>query len=172
MNRNRCARWLGLVSALAAAAGGAQAAGWCAADEESVFRCPVGRQTLAVCALSQADGTARLTYRFGRQPASAFSITAAPGTQAGPEARVSARTLMFSGGGGATLRFATGELDYIVYSAIGRGWGQKQGVAVARDGRSTRVRRCTAQAVSQLGPVLFERLALPEDPQEFLLPGR
>lgn len=173
-HRTRTRRLLaapGLLPALVLLAGRVQAAGLCVPGEEPVFACPVGRQTLSVCAQAPAGAPAVLTYRFGRRSAIGLAITATVAPSAPEGARVSARTLMFAGGGGAYLRFVHGEHHYVVYSAIGRGWGQKQGVSVQRGGKALAVRRCTAKAVSTLGPDLFQRLGVTEDPQEFLLPG-
>jgi hypothetical protein len=180
---------------LATASASAQAADWCGPGEDRVFRCQAGRQTISVCARSEPGQPRRLTYRYGQRAATAFSIAAVTGgdpqstklpdaAEAGVTAgvtanvtargtaRVTARTLMFSGGGGAYLRFTTGATDYVVFSAIGKGWGEKQGVAVVQDGKTTRFRRCTGQATSTLGPSLFERMGIVEDQQEFVLPGR
>jgi hypothetical protein len=182
-------------TATSTAAGPAPAAEWCGPNEDRVFWCPAGRQTISVCAKSEPGQPRLLTYRYGRQAAGAFSLAATPGADlpsatlpdgdqargaasgtargtASGTAQLAARTLMFSGGGGAYLRFTTGAHDYVVFSAIGKGWGEKQGVAVVQGGKTTHFRRCTGKAVSSLGPSLFERMGIAEDPQEFVLPGR
>jgi hypothetical protein len=175
-----------LAVAIVTATAPAQASNGCSPGEDPVFWCPAGRQKISVCAKSEPGQPRSLTYRYGQQTATAFSIAAvtdgdqqsttlptaakASGTASGT-ASVTARTLMFSGGGGAYLRFTTGATDYVVFSAIGKGWGNKRGVAVVQGGKTTHFRRCTGQAASTLGPSLFERMGIAEDQQEFVLPG-
>jgi hypothetical protein len=67
---------------------------------------------------------------------------------------------MFSGGGGAWLAFTRGEHRYVVYTAIGQGWGDKAGVVVERGGRRLAALACTRPPVSDIGPELFERAGI------------
>ncbi|SEB20069.1 hypothetical protein [Variovorax sp. YR216] len=66
-----------------------------------------------------------------------------------------AGTLMFSGGGGAFIVFDKRPYRYVVYSAIGQGWGSKAGVVVERSGKRVASLNCTADTRSELGPALF-----------------
>jgi hypothetical protein len=148
----------------------------CPTQEKVIFSCPAGRDTISVCAtpdFGAAQGL--LTYRFGRD-GKEFSLPATPAVKdkpaddkaAGP--KVYSRALMFSGGGGAYLRFTNEGYSYIVFTAVGKGWGEKQGVAVEKDGKTLSYHRCTAEPVSELGPEFFDHAGIPEDAEEFLLP--
>jgi hypothetical protein len=172
----------GLFSVVGVSSVDAAARDLCNAGEAVIFSCPSGSDTISVCATRDFSATqGLLLYRFGRSLSSAFSLAAAPagvkpaeGGTRDDNAQVNARTLTFAGGGGAYLRFAktNDAYAYIVFTAIGRGWGKKQGVAVTNDGKTVSYRRCTAEPVSEIGPAFFERARIPEDDKEFLLPGR
>ncbi|MEQ1816786.1 MAG: hypothetical protein ABL861_10080 [Nitrosomonas sp.] len=84
---------------------------------------------------------------------------------------VQARTLMFSGGGGGYLRFINGQHHYIVYTAIGKGWGAKDGVAVEKDNQLIANLECQDIPVSKLSEEFFTRAGLLADPNEFQIPG-
>ncbi|MFM7625525.1 MAG: hypothetical protein ACKO7G_03490, partial [Gammaproteobacteria bacterium] len=95
-----------------------------------------------------------------------------PAKAAAPARSASADTLMFSGGGGAWLRFRSGEPAYTVFTAIGR-WGaggapaEREGVVVERGAKRVAFLPCSRPAESQLGPDLYERLGLrPATPDE------
>jgi hypothetical protein len=77
---------------------------------------------------------------------------------------------MFSGGGGAYLRFINGKYNYIVYSAIGRGWGTKDGVSVEKDNKMITHSKCRDVPISILGEDFFSRAGLGSDGNEFELP--
>lgn len=130
-----------------AAAGAAQAApvSLCRPAETVVFACPVGAKIVSVCAGQGASGGV-VQYRFGRPGAPPELKLPDP---AGRPSRVaSGDTLMFSGGGGAWLRFTSGPFAYTVYSAVGR-WGrggapaEKAGLLVEKDGARLRHLPCT-----------------------------
>ena len=79
---------------------------------------------------------------------------------------------MFSGGGGAWLRFSKGPFRYTIFTAIGK-WGHAgrpataEGVAVEKDGKVFANFPCRAAADSELGPDLFDKLGLKTaDPAE------
>ena len=76
----------------------------------------------------------------------------------------------FSGGGGAWLAFHREAYRYIVYTAVGRGWGEKTGVAVERDGKLLTNLRCRGSAVSELGPDFFSGAGIQDDQTPFDLP--
>ncbi|MCB1919782.1 MAG: hypothetical protein KDJ28_07375 [Candidatus Competibacteraceae bacterium] len=140
----------------------------CAADEAVLFACTTGKKAVAVCAsadLSPTEGA--LQYRFG--PPGAPELVWPEDPQP-PHTDVTAGTLMFSGGGGAYLRFTKGAYVYVVYTAIGKGWSEKAGVVVEKNGESIAHLPCTGAVVSELGPVLFEQASLVEDEQGFDLP--
>ena len=80
-----------------------------------------------------------------------------------------AGTLMYSGGGGAYLRFDRDGLEHTVYTGIGRGW-EKAGVVVQEDGRTVRELACEGEVTSLIGPELFERASIPADGSGFEIP--
>jgi hypothetical protein len=59
---------------------------------------------------------------------------------------------------------------YVVYTAIGRGWGEKSGVAVEKNGKLASNFRCMQEPVSELGSDLFSKGGFPSDPDGFDLP--
>lgn len=79
-------------------------------------------------------------------------------------------TWSFSGGGGAWLAFHRDAFRYIVYTAIGRGWGEKSGVAVERNGQVAVNLACRGRVVSELGPDFFSNAGIPDDDRPFELP--
>lgn len=78
-------------------------------------------------------------------------------------------TLMYSGGGGAFVRFDRQGETYTVYTGIGRGW-EKAGVQVRAGERVVRAIACEGEVESELGPALFARAGLPDDPEGFEIP--
>lgn len=140
----------------------------CSSEEDTIFSCSTGKKTISVCAsedLSASDGY--LQYRFGVKGKPELVV---PQTLERLEGEIKGSTLMFSGGGGAYLRFEKGQYDYIVYSAIGRGWGEKDGVAVEKNGTLVTSLKCKGSVISEIGPELFEQAGLPDDGGDFDLP--
>jgi hypothetical protein len=78
--------------------------------------------------------------------------------------------LTFAGGGGAYLAFANGPYRYVVYTAIGEGWGKKAGVAVEKSGKRVASLPCKEKETSELGPDLFAKAGIAEDTEDFDLP--
>lgn len=153
------------------------AGSFCSTAEVAVFHCPTrGGKQVSVCASRTATAqTGTLQYRFGKRGGAPEIRLPAKATP--PARSASADTLMFSGGGGAWLRFRSGEHTYTVFTAMGR-WGaggvhaEKEGVVVERAGRQVAFLPCEDIAEGQLGPELFGKLGLgPATPDEgFLLP--
>jgi hypothetical protein len=142
---------------------------FCRAQEQTVFSCTLGQNIVSVCASDDLSPTrGYLQYRFGPKNSTAFSLPAS--TQSSSRAWIRARSLMFAGGGGGYIRFFHGRYQYIVYSAIGRDWGTKDGVAVEKDGKLLRHFTCQDVPVSKLGEKLFTQAGLAEDQVEFVLP--
>jgi hypothetical protein len=77
---------------------------------------------------------------------------------------------MYSGGGGAFVRFDRGGYTYTVFTAIGRGWGQKEGVVVDTPGQRRIYLPCLQPAESLLGEDWFRQAGLPPAQSEFELP--
>ncbi len=153
---------------LAASVSAHAAGSHCTEAEETVFSCSLERKIVSVCAskpLTTQSGYVQ--YRFGGAGKPEFMF---PKTDISPKSVIQARTLMFSGGGGAYLRFNRGAISYVVYTAIGKGWGVKDGVAVERKGKTIAHFDCKDVPVSEMGEAFFTRAGLPEDAQEFELP--
>lgn len=145
---------------------------FCSSAEVAVFHCAVrGGKQVSVCASRTATPrSGALQYRFGR-PGTVPEITL-PGKATAPEDSATADTLMFSGGGGAWLRFRSRDHAYTVFTAIGR-WGaggapaEREGVVVDRGGRRVAFLPCSRPAESLLGPELYGTLGLrPAAPDE------
>ncbi|MFM1960411.1 MAG: hypothetical protein RL588_1928 [Pseudomonadota bacterium] len=145
---------LAMLSLATAGAARAAPASLCRPAETVVFACSVGAKVVSVCAGQGRAGDA-VQYRFGRPGAPPeLRLPDPPGR---PRDAASGDTLMFSGGGGAWLRFANGPYAYTVYSAIGR-WGpggtpaEKAGVLVEKAGGRVANLRCTGgEAVLDAG---------------------
>ncbi len=73
--------------------------------------------------------------------------------------------MMYSGGGGAYLKFTNDQYTYAVFTGIGKGW-QKEGVVVKKAGKKIAHLQCRGPWTSQLGPDLFDKTKIPGDPQE------
>lgn len=155
-----------LLTALPSSA--ATGASHCGAEEETLFTCSTGRKLVSVCTsrdLSASSGFVQ--YRFG--PPAAPELVYPP---AGADWRAVTRgsVLTYAGGGGAYLAFSRGPYRYVVYTAIGSGWGTKAGVVVEKGGKRVANLPCTSQETSELGPDLFARAGIPEDSSSFDLP--
>lgn len=141
----------------------------CAADEQTLFACPAGTRTLAVCAAPDLDAARGwLQYRYGR--AGAVELRLPTERDGAWRARVRGGTLAYSGGGGAYLAFTHPPYRYVVFTASGRGWGHKAGVIVERAGKRIAHRACTGAVTSALGPELFERAGIRLIEEELVLP--
>ena len=141
----------------------------CTSQEQTVFSCSLGRKLVSVCASRDISPTSGYVhYRFG--PKNATEFTYPTPSASFHRANIQARTLMFSGGGGSYLRFINDQYSYIVYTAIGKGWGTKDGVAVEKNGKLLSNLKCKDVPVSNLGDDFFSRAGLGTDETEFLLP--
>ncbi len=138
----------------------------CRAGEDTVFACRGARGgEVAICASEALSADAgHLRYReTGRWQVEhpAADEPAARAFRSG--------TLMYSGGGGAFVRFDRQGETYTVYTGIGRGW-EKAGVQVRAGERVVRAIACEGEVESELGPALFARAGLPDDPEGFEIP--
>lgn len=142
----------------------------CNEQEQTVFSCSLGEKIVSVCASKDISPTSGyLQYRFGKQNAPELMFPSSTKSSS-HRSDIQARTLMFSGGGGGYLRFINGRYNYIVYTAIGKGWGTKDGVSVEKDGKLIANLKCRDVPVSILGEDFFTRAGLTSDQDEFLLP--
>jgi hypothetical protein len=135
----------------------------CQPTEVTWFSCSTGSKQIAVCAPRDASAPgAQVQYRFGLPQRAEIVLQ--------PGAQIRAGSLMFSRGGGATLRFPNAGTDYIVYTAISGQWGEKSGVAIERSGTLIHAVKCRGAIVTLLGPDLFDTAGLKRDEADFLLP--
>ena len=140
----------------------------CAKDESTIFNCSVGKKIASVCASKSISATSGyLQYRFGRKGSPELIL---PAAKTPPNADIQANTLTFAGGGGAYIRFKRGSYGYVVYTAIGRGWGEKAGIAVEKDNRLQVKLTCKKPVLSELGPDFFDQAGLLKDQIGFELP--
>jgi hypothetical protein len=144
---------------------------FCAAGETTIFACRTGARMVSVCASKDA-----LQYRFGKPGAAPDVLEMTlPEPPLPPARAATGDTLMFSGGGGAWLRFTKGPVAYTVYTGIGK-WGpngevrDKAGVAVERQGKLVANLACSGKVTSELGPDWFGRAGITSGGQEFDLP--
>ena len=159
----------GLIGLLWLVAGQGQAATatHCTANERIIFSCTAGNKVVSVCAsgdLGQHSGS--LSYRFG--PPGRPEISYPPPGESWNV--VKAGRWVFAGGGGAWLAFHRPPFRYIVYSAIGRGWHERAGLAVEKGGRVLTNLRCRGTPVSELGPDFFSSAGIADDETPFDLP--
>lgn len=139
----------------------------CTAQEKIIFNCSTGSKLISVCASPDlAEKTGYLQYRFGPQGKPELAI---PDFKTTPKKGIHTKTIGYSGGGAAYIRFMNGDTGYVVYTGEGKGW-KKNGVAVENKGKFVRFVSCKKAVTSELGPDLFEKSGLPEDPNEFELP--
>ena len=141
----------------------------CTAEQRTIFSCSTtARKIVSVCASPDLSASAgALQYRFGRARAAEWAY---PAIDADWRSVTRAGVLTFSGGGGAYLAFANAPYRYIVYSAVGQGWGSKAGVVVEKSGKRVSSLRCRGGASSELGPDLFAGAGIAEDSSGFELP--
>lgn len=139
----------------------------CAPAEKVIFSCSTGAKIVSVCAAGDLSaGVGSLSYRFG--PPGRPEMTYPPSGQWRTVTRSGQWT--FSGGGGAWLAFHNEAFRYIVYTAIGRGWGEKSGVAVEQNGKVVVNMPCRDLPVFELGPDFFSASGIPDDDKPFDLP--
>ncbi|MGY0632856.1 hypothetical protein [Luteimonas sp. A478] len=135
----------------------------CNAGETVVFGCATGADSgIALC------GSANHTHLQYRESGD----LAEPGWPADdvPAAEVfRSGTLMYSGGGGAFLRFERDGLTHTLYTGIGRGW-EKAGLVVKQGNRTVREAECEGEVVSIIGPEFFEQASIPADDSGFEIP--
>ncbi|SEF80314.1 hypothetical protein [Nitrosomonas ureae] len=143
----------------------------CQMQEQVIFSCSVGKKTVSVCASKDFSAhSGYLQYRFG--PLGMPELTFPALNASDPVTQfIQARTWMFAGGGGGYLRFINGQYHYIVYTAIGKGWGAKDGVAVERNHQVIANLECQNVPISKISDDFFTRAGLQVDQNEFEIPG-
>lgn len=163
-------KWVALIGLLSFISWPAIAAdSHCGQGEEIVFSCSLGKKLVSVCAANNlSPATGYVQYHFG--PKSQPELLFPPATESADRSVIRSGTLMFSGGGGAYLRFINGGYSYIVYTAIGKGWGTKEGVVVEKDHKQISSLKCLDVPDLKLGEDFFASAGLVADQDEFELP--
>src|SRR5258708_24165968 len=136
----------------------------CKADELVVFSCPTGAHTASICAAKNISKSAgALQYRYGKKDSVDLAY---PDAGVKPADVFTSGTMMFSGVGGAWLRFSKGPFVYTIFSAVGK-WGPGEtaadtsGVVIQKDGKAFANFPCRAggaEADGAMGPEFFEKL--------------
>ncbi len=141
----------------------------CAASEQPVFSCSIsgGRIVSACGSADLSPGAGSLSYKFGKSGKAELAL---PSSNDAWREQVLRGQVMYAGGGGSYLRFNAEPFAYVVYSAVGRGWGEKNGVMVLKDRRMVGFHRCVGRVQSELGPALFKRAGVGEDRAAVALP--
>jgi hypothetical protein len=140
----------------------------CPPRQQTLFACSTGAKTISVCGSPDLTATTgALQYRLRGRSRVELSY---PPAGADWRAVTRAGTLMFSGGGGAFLAFSRAPYRYVVYSAVGRGWGSKAGVVVEKNGKKIASLACKGEARSELGPDLFSKAGIETADDGFELP--
>ncbi|MCD9028469.1 hypothetical protein LDO26_09640 [Luteimonas sp. BDR2-5] len=156
----------------AAATVAASAQGFCAADEQVVFGCRSGAGRIdAVCASPDlSEGTGGLQYRQSAGGDTRHVVLAYPAAGVAASQAFRGGTLMYSGGGGAFLRFDHDGRVHTLYTGIGRGW-EKAGVVVQPvAGGAADELTCEGEVESTIGPALFDQAGIADDPAGFEIP--
>ena len=139
----------------------------CKAGEAVVFSCNTGKKLISVCASENlAANAGYVQYRFGTKEKLELSF---PDNEFHPGLYATGGNLMYSGGGGAYMRFNNGAYSYVVYSGIGKGW-EKQGVAVEKNGKLLSNIPCKEPSVEGFGSEFFTTNGIPEDTVGFEIP--
>ncbi|MCX7361121.1 MAG: hypothetical protein NTV97_04460 [Alphaproteobacteria bacterium] len=153
------------------AAGGQ--ASFCTALETVVFSCRTGTKLVSVCASPEAGPAwGYVQYRIGKPDSTEPLELTLPSARVPPPRAATADTVGFSGGGGAWMRFRSGQVAYVVHTGIGK-WGprgeiqEKAGVVVERAGKPIATLKCNAKPQSQLGPDWFKKAGLKSNNEDF-----
>lgn len=126
----------------------------CSAPEKVFFSCVTGKKIVSVCASADYPApSAALQYRFGSKGAPEIVWPEAATSRAG----VTFGNIGYSGGGLGYIRFTNGDIEYVVYSGMGKGWS-KDGVMVEQNGKSLANHLCKGDVVQDLW-----HTGLPED---------
>lgn len=151
---------------------------FCTSMENVIFSCRSGAKMVSVCASKDAAPTkGYLQYRFGKPDSADPLELVLPESQLPPPRVATGMSVPFSGGGGAWLTFAKGQIAYTVYTGIGK-WGprgetrEKAGLAVDQGRKRIAVLKCDdPKAVrSEIGPDWFDKAGIKSTGPEFEFP--
>lgn len=141
----------------------------CTSDEKIIFSCNTTKnQVVSLCSSSHLTETVEyLQYRFGN--VGKIPEMSYPVTREHPNKYFESGTMMYSGGGGAYLKFKNKEYSYSVFTATGSSGG---GVLVNKLATQVEYLQCQGSTTSEIGPELFEKINIRKDPNEldFIIP--
>jgi len=141
----------------------------CFSNEKIIFSCNTNsNKVISVCSAQNSHrNSGYLQYRFGS--VGYFPEYVFPMNHDRASKYFYSGNLMYSGGGGAYLKFINDTYNYVVYTGIGKGWA-KQGMVI-QDGDDEIARyACKGTWQSEIGPELFDQLGLNEDEYGFGIP--
>lgn len=151
-------------------------ASFCTGTEAVIFSCRTGAKLVSVCASPEAGPAwGYVQYRIGKPDSTEPLELTLPSGRVPPPKAATAETVGFSGGGGAWMRFRSGQAAYVVYTGIGK-WGprgevqEKAGVVVERADKQVASLKCNAKPQSQLGPDWFKKAGLKSNNEDFAFP--
>jgi hypothetical protein len=158
------------VAALALVSSAAAMPAVCQDDEQTIFRCrTLNERVVSVCASKGFTARhGRLQYRYG--PSGRVEIVL-PAQETPPIDSAVMGRLMFSRGGGAALRFASGAYRYVVYSATSSYWGDKDGIGVYRNDDQIANHRCRGEAQVRLQTGLLKKAGIDYEDEAFDMPN-
>jgi hypothetical protein len=126
----------------------------CSATEKVFFSCATGKKIVSICASADYPApSAAFQYRFGPKGAPELVWPETATSRAG----VTFGNIGYSGGGLGYIRFTKGDIEYVVYSGMGKGWA-KDGVMVQKNGKSLANHLCKGDVIQDLW-----HTGLPED---------
>lgn len=127
--------------------------GLCSPAEVTYFSCPVKKEKwISVCG---AKENTALQYRFGTTKTTEWTLPRSPSDS------ISYNYLMYSGGGGAYIRFSSPGTDYIVFSKTVRGTGESSGVLILSKNKKPVQVKCVKNA--DLKAPVLEKLKLKQE---------
>lgn len=134
-------------------------AGLCESTESIIFSCSTKNgKLLSVCSELNAPKVSKVEYRFGKVNQIELILPKSN------EDHISYNSVMYSGGGGAYIRFKHGDADYIVFSKIVKSEGESSGVLIQKKGKKTAQVRCKIEGDVDLA--LLEKLQLKKESNE------
>jgi hypothetical protein len=130
--------------------------GLCESTESIIFSCSTKNgKLLSVCSKLNAPKVSKVQYRFGKVNQVELTL---PRTNSDS---ISYNSVMYSGGGGAYVRFKHGDTDYVVFSKIVKGEGESSGVLIQKKGKKSAQVRCEVEGDVDLA--LLQKLQLKKE---------
>jgi hypothetical protein len=141
----------------------------CFQNEEVIFSCNTNsNKVISICSAKNINSNyGYFQYRFGS--IGSFPEYVFPMNHDKASKFFYSGSLIYSGGGGAYLKFINANYNYVVYTGIGKGWS-KQGLVISDGDDEISRYSCTGTWESEIGPELFNKVGLTTDPYGFAIP--